>query len=127
MTENDTWPPSTCVECGEQMPSGQTKWCNRGGMCSHYIPHALHEHILRIERKIEQEFNIRSMKMPEIKVGQIWGSTEERLNYLRRTVTAVTSDTVTYTSSWTLGPETFEAKTLSIKDFLNGSKLLQDV
>lgn len=32
---------STCVECGEQIPAGQTKWCALGGLCSWYVPRML--------------------------------------------------------------------------------------
>ena len=46
ITLSGDWPSSTCVECGEKMPSGQTRRCPSGGemgtgFCTHHVPAAI--------------------------------------------------------------------------------------
>lgn len=65
--------------------------------------------------------------MPEIKVGQIWGSTYVGFSYMRRTILAVVDDDITYKSWWVFdNGDSFFNKSVIKEQFLDGSVLLSE-
>jgi hypothetical protein len=59
------WPESTCVECGERIPSGRTQVCSRGGWCSWHIPAAVRERMEEMHEALkgaQEELRLIRMK-----------------------------------------------------------------